>query len=293
VLSADRQGLLSAGERVPVGSASVGIERRCLEVPVGGATLFLEITGPTAGGTIPVVLCHGAGGNHSIWFRQVAALAPHRTVVSWDHRGFGRSRAETGVGDPDVARADLGAVLDAAGVERTHVVAQSMGGWTALGFAIARPDRVASLTLADTVAGIGIDDVAANWGAYLERRRTAGDREGYADSFALGTRFVEEDPVGAALYQAIGSLNPELPQERLGAILTTTWPLDEIAAVRAPTLFVVGSEDDIFPPAVIERCAEVIPGAVVEQIPGTGHSPYFEAPALWNRVVSDFLTAHD
>ena len=269
------------------------IERRCIEAAVPGASIYLEVTGPAEGGATPVVLCHGAGGNHAIWFRQVAAIAPVRTVVTWDHRGFGRTRADVGVGDPTVSRDDLGAVLDAAGVDRAHVVAQSMGGWAALGFAIAHSERVVSLTLADTVAGIPTDAVARNWGEYLERRKLGGDREGYADSFALGRRFVRDDPLGAALYQAIGSLNPVLPQDRLSAILTTTWPLDAVQAIAVPTLFVVGEDDDIFPPAVIEDCAGVIPGATAEQILGTGHSPYFEAPEEWNRVVAEFLASHE
>jgi pimeloyl-ACP methyl ester carboxylesterase len=150
-----------------------------------------------------------------------------------------------------------------------------------------------SLTLADTVAGIGTDAVAVNWGEYLERRKQQGDREGYADSFALGARFVRDDPVGAALYQAIGSLNPDLPQERLMGMLMASWPLDEVRAVTTPTLFVVGGEDDIFPPAVIEDCASIIPGAAVAVVPKTGHSPYFEAPTAWNEVVLEFLVAND
>ncbi len=272
----------------------MAIERRCLEAPVPGASIYLEVTEPADfSGATPVVLCHGAGGNHAIWFRQVAAMVASRAVVTWDHRGFGRTRADDGVGDPYVSRDDLGAVLDAAGVARAHVVAQSMGGWTALGFAIGHPDRVVSLTLADTVAGIGTDAVATNWGEYLERRKLSGDREGYADSFALGKRFVRDDPTGAALYQAIGSLNPALAQERLSALLTTTWPPDEVAAVAVPTMFVVGGEDDIFPPAVIEDCAGVLRSATVEQIPASGHSPYFESPEEWNRVVLEFLAAND
>jgi pimeloyl-ACP methyl ester carboxylesterase len=271
----------------------VGIERRCVEVAVSGATIYMEITRPADGGATPVVLCHGAGGNHAIWFRQVAELARERTVITWDHRGFGRTVAHKGVGDPAASRDDLGAVLDAAGFEGAHVVAQSMGGWAALGFAIAHPERVVSLTLAATVAGIPTDAVARNWGEYIERRKRDPSREGHADSFALGKRFVREDPVGAALYQAIGSLNPELPQERLSAMLTTTWPTESVAALATPTLFVVGEEDDIFPPAVIVECARVIPGATVEQVPGAGHSPYFESPGAWNRIVHDFLATHD
>ncbi len=62
-----------------------------------------------------------------------------------------------------------------------------------------------------------------------------------------------------------------------------------LATVRVPVLFVVGSEDRIFPPAVIREAATALPRAEVVEIPHAGHSPYYEQPEEWNRVVLDFL----
>jgi 3-oxoadipate enol-lactonase len=48
-------------------------------------------------------------------------------------------------------------------------------------------------------------------------------------------------------------------------------------------------EDVLFPPEVMEEVAATIPGARLQVIPGVGHSTYFEAPEVFNRVVLDFL----
>ncbi|MFP3881137.1 MAG: alpha/beta fold hydrolase [Actinomycetota bacterium] len=53
----------------------------------------------------------------------------------------------------------------------------------------------------------------------------------------------------------------------------------------APTLFVVGERDPIFPPAIIETAAASIPGSEVAVVENTGHSPYFERPGRWNDIV--------
>jgi len=245
-----------------------------------------------AGAGFPLVLCHGAGGNHAIWFRQVVAFSGHYQVVTWDHRGFGRTTAASGLGDAKVSAADLEAVLDEVGIERAHVVAQSMGGWGALGFTVANPGRVVSLTLCDTTAGITTPVVEQNWTDYLTRLRARPPSNALGESPAIGRRFVRDDPEGAALYQAIGTLNADLAPEILGGLLATKWSAEELARVSCPTLFVVGEDDSIFPPDVIRDCATKIKGAQVEVIAGAGHSPYFETPDAWNDVVGKFLAAN-
>jgi 3-oxoadipate enol-lactonase len=266
----------------------VTIEHQVGTVERDGASIYYEVTGSGPS----LVLCHGAGGNHAIWYQQVAALADRYQVITWDHRGYGRSGGATGVGEPAVSSSDLEAVLDAVGAERTHVAAQSMGGWVALGFALAHPERVATLTLADTIAGISTPIATQNWSDYGTRLREHPRVQGLGSSFAVARGFTERDPVSAALYQAIGSLNPELDPASLGGMLTTTHTRDELAMLSCPTLFIVGDDDEIFPPAVIHDVAALIPGARVEEIAGAGHSAYFETPDAWTEVLSSFLAEH-
>ena len=116
-----------------------------------GERIYYETAGVPSGPV--VVFTHGMGGNHTIWYQQVAYFAPFCRVITWDQRGFGRSTNLTGSASPRNAAADLAALLqhlDAGGV---HVIGQSLGGWASLGFALRHPQRVRSLVLADTIAG--------------------------------------------------------------------------------------------------------------------------------------------
>ena len=100
----------------PSGRSGVDPERTYQSgfLPRGADRLYYE----TAGEGEVVVLCHGYGGNHAVWFQQLPSLAERYRVVTWDQRGFGRSSDRTGSAGPDAAAADLAALLDHLGVPR-------------------------------------------------------------------------------------------------------------------------------------------------------------------------------
>ena len=88
-------------------------------------------------------------------------------VVTWDSRGFGNSTFASGVLGTDAAVADLTAVLDAVRRRaRSHLVGQSMGGWWATAFALAHPQRLRSLTLSNTVAGLWTDALVQHFATF-------------------------------------------------------------------------------------------------------------------------------
>jgi pimeloyl-ACP methyl ester carboxylesterase len=60
-------------------------------------------------------------------------------------------------------------------------------------------------------------------------------------------------------------------------------------AWHIPTLFLTGEGDILIPPRLVERVARQIPHAQFVKIPASGHSPYFEKPDVWNRIVLEFL----
>ena len=57
-------------------------------------------------------------------------------------------------------------------------------------------------------------------------------------------------------------------------------------------MLVVGEEDSLVPPSVMEVMARRIPQARFVKVPGAGHSVYFEKPADYNRLVLEFLGKH-
>jgi 3-oxoadipate enol-lactonase len=239
-----------------------------------------------------IVLVHGLGGNHAVWFQQVAHFAADHTVVTLSQRGFAPSGGDQKHYDVGQLVRDVEAVLKAAGVARAVLVGQSMGGWTALAMALQHPERVEALVLADTLGGIHDDEIAAHMrevGREAAELRTDPPPVGVHP--ALAASFSRDQRALGYLYQTLSSFGSPAPDaivKQLGA--TRVLPAT-LARLSVPTLFVVGSEDDLFPPALVRKAAGYIEGARVSEIPGAGHSPYFEKPEAWNAVVREFLAA--
>lgn len=255
-----------------------------------GESIYWEVLGD---GGVPLVLSHGAGGNHAIWFHQAAHFAADRTVVLWDHRGYGRSTDRAGNSGPSVATGDLLAVLDHLDIEQADLVGQSMGGWTSVGAVLARPALARSLVLADTLGGISspsIDGAADG----LTRRDAGADTANWLGSHpALDPSLAQRDPAHALLYQHLAeSTSVDVPT-LIGRLAAATHGPDEAARITCPVLCVVGERDPLFPPPMVRALADELPDARVTEIPGSGHSPYFEDPELWNLVVRRFLDSLD
>lgn len=238
-----------------------------------------------------VVLSHGAGGSHAAWFQQVPALAGRYRVVTWDSRGFGNSTNRNRAPSPAAAAGDLTAVLDHLEIGPAHLVGQSMGGWHITAYALEHPDRVLSLTYADTVGALWTTELRAAF----ERFQASGGLGGGADAQdtvgghrALWAGTAERDLTLAFLYQTLGSFFTP-PMRQLGD--TISWTVDHarIAALGVPVLFIAGTHDQIFPAELLADSAARIPGARFAEIHEAGHSPYFEQPAAWNQALLDFL----
>ncbi|MBV8609326.1 MAG: alpha/beta hydrolase, partial [Singulisphaera sp.] len=253
-------------------------------VASGGERIYYE----TYGDGEPVVFCHGLGGNHAIWYQQVREFGLRYRVITWDQRGFGRSSNLTEKAGPEAAVADLKALLDELQIDRAHLIGQSMGGWAVMGFALQHPGRARSLTLADTPAGIVTP-------ALEELLRRKGPPPSSQPSFplgqhpALGPELVRENFDQAFLYEQIGSVAPAPPADMMRVLESVKYPLDRVHAIKVPVLFVVGQNDPLVPPALVQGLTITIPGSRMVEISNTGHSPYFEAPRRWNEVVLGFL----
>jgi 3-oxoadipate enol-lactonase len=244
----------------------------------------------TAGDGPPLVLTHGAGGNHAVWFEQTAHFARSRRVVLWDQRGFGRSSARGGPNTPERAVRDLAALLDQLGIARADLVGQSMGGWAVLGLALSQPQRVRSLVLADTPGGIDTPELRAAWA-------NVGKGGGFATSElgrhpAVAPDFFDRHPARAVLYQQLGGFGEPKLADVLPSLVAARHDEAALAKLGSPVLLIVGEVDGLFSPGLIAASAKRLPPACrarVATIPRAGHSPYFEEPTEWNRVVGDFL----
>ncbi len=258
-------------------------------LPVEDGLLYYEVigTGPV------VVFAHGLGGNHRSWWRQVPFFAQRYTCVTFGHRGFAPSRDATGCPRPQRYADDLRTLLDHLGVARAAIVAQSMGGWTAMEFALCAPRRVASLVLCGTTGTLHHPGFTTLDKSGADPQVRAMVARGVHP--AAGERMAFEQPGLHRLYVAIDELSGRWSRAAVRQSLDTmrVRTVDELQVIRCPVLAVVGQEDVVCPPGNVARVSEGLLHADVSIVADAGHSVYFERPATFNELVQTFLADSD
>lgn len=232
-----------------------------------------------------LLFLHGAGGNHLSWWQQIPVFAKNYRCTVFDARGWGLSRGSHAVGRY-VLGADAVALLERLGIERAHIVAQSMGGRAVAGIARLAPARVKSLVLCGTTAGATNDRIRELQDQLRDERGDGGLR-----GHALAPAFEQENPALALLYRQVNALNPRRPKGFLGRPPATyRGSMHELlSALGVPTLYLVGEHDMITSPEMVREAARLVAGAEHHELPGAGHSAYFEQADVWNGVVQAFL----
>jgi len=185
--------------------------------------------------------------------------------------------------------ADAVAVLDAAGVERAHVVGASMGGMITQVMAVEHPHRVATMTSIMSTTGdrnVGQatpDAMAALVGA------PATDREGAIEASLKAARIfggplIDEEVVreraGAAFDR---SFHPAGAPFQMAAITKTGDRTEALRGVEHRALVIHGRADTLIAPSGGEATAEAIPNSTLLMLDEMGHSL---PPLLWDQVVS-------
>ena len=264
-----------------------------LERPFG--KLHYEVTGSGPA----LVFAHGLGGNQMSWWQQVAYFAPHYTCVAFAHRGFAPS--DPVAGGPDAAdyAGDLAALIDHLKFTDVRLVGQSMGGWTVLEYALANPAMVKALVLSSTSGTIDRrsadpsgGDRYDSWLRDAEAQIMAGLARGIHP--AVGARAAERSPSLHLLYKSIDEMAGRLDKEKLRDNLrrTARRRTSELKDFRVPTLLLAGGRDVVFPPFLASAIAATLPCADAQEMPESGHSPYFDDAATFNRLVERFLGLH-
>jgi pimeloyl-ACP methyl ester carboxylesterase len=258
----------------------------------GRAQLAYESSGMEGGAD--VLLIHAGVNDRRSWRHVVERLSPRHRCVAYDMRGFGETTYEREDGWSPVS--DALAVLDAAGLERTVVVACSMGGQTAIDLALAHPDRVGGLVLIGAaVRGAPYPDIEQGPTAELNSRIEAADAAGDIDEVGrleawmwLDGPRADEGRVGGPARELFLEMNGRAlrakdPGEQ--AESPPAWP--RLADITAPTLVLIGQLDADDVQAIDERAAEIIPGAQLRFLDGVAHVPHLEGdPATLDEIAA-------
>ncbi|HEX5612452.1 MAG TPA: alpha/beta hydrolase [Burkholderiales bacterium] len=248
-----------------------------------------------AGSGPPIVFAHGLGGTYLSWWQQVAYFANKYTCVVFSHRGFTPSSPVAPETVPDSYAEDLGALIQHLGLADVCLVAQSMGGWSCLEYALREPENVQALVMACTAGPIDcrrIGGFADTFDKWLESsEKTAASLQARDISVASGERMEREQPALARLYRQITELTPAEYRAALRVRLGQSRVKDPelLRRLPMPVFFLTGDEDWVFPPAAGAALAAMVPNGRAACVKRAGHSVYFERAAEFNRLVHDFL----
>jgi pimeloyl-ACP methyl ester carboxylesterase len=243
---------------------------------INGHQLYVEWHGPQAGP--PVLLLHHGLGSTRAWRAQAPALAAAGfRVLVYDRWGYGKSapRPGPGLGQPDFAadRADLLALLDAAGWAQVSLVGHSDGGTIALYAAAEHPERVRALLVA-----------AAH--IYIEPRMVAA-------MAALVQQFQTDSRFRTGLQRVHGAqFETVFHHWHAGWQQTPAQDWDmrpQLAYITCRTLVTQGEADEHATPQHARDTAAAIPGAALWLVPQVGHMLPQDAPELFNARLIEFL----
>ncbi|MBP6766810.1 MAG: alpha/beta hydrolase [Reyranella sp.] len=237
---------------------------------------------------LPILFHHGIGASAGIWAGWRPALADAYRLVTFDMRGYGRSTipAADFRWSLDLLVDDLFAVADAADLPRFHLVGESIGGTVALAAALARPGRIATLTVSNGAhLGASIQRVEA-WRRQLDE----GGSKGWSDAF-LRDRF-HDDALSAERRAWFAAEQEKWSRDSilnaLGVLIgTDLTPL--LADMKCPTLLLHPDGSPFIPVSIMAALHERLPDSELNVFGRSRHGLPFSHAAQCAQALRTFL----
>jgi 3-oxoadipate enol-lactonase len=249
-----------------------------------GVDIWYEVVGDGPA----MVLVHANPFDHDLWMYQTAHFSTWFKVIGIDIRGYGRSaKVATPYALKDMCDDVVGVMRDL-GIERAVLCGCSVGSVIAILLGLDHPDKFDALIL------VGANSAASSnyQNRILGYRRNLADyhikhlRELVAPAFA-------ESRIGRHLLNMWVEREPRLKGEAIAQVFMAgnhTDTTDRLPTMKVPTLVINGEFDNSLPAGA--RTASLVPWAVHQVLPGTGHACCIEDPAGFDRLVIYFLQVH-
>ncbi|MEO0422461.1 MAG: alpha/beta hydrolase [Pseudomonadota bacterium] len=237
----------------------------------------------------PVLMLHGLGCSSEDWDLQVPAFSPHHPLIMPCLRGFGRSDKPTGCYTVPAFAQDILGLLDEMGVRRAHVLGYSMGGAVALQLAVARPERVASVTLVNAQASFEV----ARWREQLMKlyRIGMGSERGLQRMARLLNRHCFPEPHQQALREEMTRrhLRNHKPSYLAAIQALAGWSVaPRLRELQMPVLVVSGDKDFV-PPEDRMAMVRQLRKAHFELVKDSRHATPYDQATVFNDLVLSFL----
>lgn len=257
-------------------------------VQLADGVLHYQLDGPADAPVL--VLSNSLGTDLHMWDAQVAAWSEHFRVLRYDTRGHGESLVTDGPYSIEQLGGDVLALLDALDIEKAHFVGLSMGGLIGQWLAINAGNRLLSLTLCNTAAKIGSDEV---WNTRIDTvlkggRQAMGDLRDASIARWFTPAFAAAEPEQAQrICQMLAQTSPAGYAANCGAVRDADLR-DQLNHIQVPTLIVAGTADAVTTPEHGRFMQAGILGAEYIEFPAA-HLSNVEIGAPFSRRVLDFL----
>lgn len=243
---------------------------------------FVDVGSAT--GRPPVVLLHGMLGGLENWTSTIAALLTGGyRVVAPVLPVYDLPISETSVSGLKRYTARL---VDSLELERPVLVGNSLGGQVALLYALEYETEAARPSALILTGASGVQEVVM--GESTPRRF---DRDYVKERAA----YTFHDPGHASddlvddVMAIVADRNRVIRLIKMARSSRDETVEELLSDIRIPTLLIWGAQDRLTPPDVARRFRDRMTNARLELIPACGHAPMIEHPALFNRLVIDFL----
>ena len=254
-----------------------------MKTKINGIELAYGITGKNSP---PLLLMHGFGLDHSIWFELVEKHVGEQQVILPDLRGHGESDIPSGPYTMSLLAQDMAEILDDLQVERAIVCGHSMGGYVALAFAEQYPGKIAGLGLITTNAVSDSPEKRRNRYALIDEIQAKGS-SAVADNLAPR---LSNKP--AVIRQAHALISQCDPGGLIGSLQGMAEREDKMACLReitVPALVVAGKEDQITDVLGAQDMAKALPQGTFFEIPKVGHMPMLEDTAALGQALQSLV----
>ena len=245
-----------------------------------------------------ILLLTGLASKRLGWVRQLEVFGREYRTIALDHRDTGDSDEVADDYTPADLADDAAAVLATLGIAHAHVVGISLGGFTALQFALRHPEMLERLVLVSTSAG-GRTHVPPSPAIMAlltpEPGIEVGERAIRNYSQIMAAEFVAAHPEALEQIAATARYHPQSAAgyaRQLRASLAHD-VVDDLRRITAPTLIIHGAADPLIPAANGAYLAAHIAGARHLVYSGVGHIPIIERSDDFNRDVLAFLAGDD
>lgn len=262
-------------------------------VPIAEMTVSTWQGGPYEASS-SVLMLHGYSADKNIWLRFARHFVGHYRVIIPDIAGHGETGFKAGGGyDIALQAKRLIQLLDVCGVEKVHVIGNSMGGYIAAWLAATYPERIASVALIDPAG------VTAPQASDMERHLANGhnpflihSREEFRRFYAM--TMAEPPWVPGVVLDAIAQRYQQQREEleEIFKDFRASAPMEpKLPAIKAPALLLWGREDRLIDVSSVAIWSKGIADLRVEIWDHVGHMPMVEQPASTARLYREFLAS--